>query len=287
LEVAAPESAAAEAQTVRQLNSPIRAYNHHRSSFMRLVQAMLVLTLTLGQQSVWSTLPRNGPDAPTSALNYQTGVYRIYLPLVIKAKPPKYNRVAAVSHADQFAHGRSGDYPNYGTGCSCNDCTNYASQVLHKGTYPLREGNWNANSPFEWWYKKVMWWYENSKTWSATDWLNTYIHQYRPEEFDVSAGTMSTVDISELAGGDFIIMDTRDNDEEEGPPDGIPDHVRIIVGYGLTSSNLEDYGCRENPTVPSPIYTLLANQHCVDRWHIAWNYNLTEEYGLWLIHVKW
>ena len=214
---------------------------------MKFVKAMLVLTLVLGQQFIKNTPIRNGPDeyALAPSPKYQTGDYNVYLPLVIKARQPLYDRVAAVSHADLFAHDRSGDYPNYGTGCECNDCTNYASQVLHKGNYPLRTGDWDPENVFEWWYKKVWWWYENSKTWSATDWFNTYLNQY-PEEFEYVGWN----DVYNLESGDIIIMDTRENDDDGGPPDGIPDHIRVVVGNGYTST---DYDAALSP--------ILFNRH--------------------------
>ena len=197
-----------------------------------------------------------------------------------------YDRVAAVNYADQWAHARNGNYPNYGSGCNCNDCTNYISQVLNNGNYPLNTGNWDVNSSFEWWYKPVAWWYENSNTWSATDWFNIYVAQYK-NEFDVNPP------LSILEGGDFILLDLRDNDNPDDPPDGTPDHARAVIGYGNTSTNTADYisytgSCEviNNPAHPS-IYTLLVNQHCTDRWHIAWNYNIESDTNRWYIHVTW
>ncbi|PIO47003.1 MAG: hypothetical protein CMR00_12740, partial [[Chlorobium] sp. 445] len=65
--------------------------------------------------------------------------------IVHQTSAGSYNRTAAVSYADSWAHGRNGSYPNYGSGCGCNDCTNYISQVLHNRGYPLRTGNWEAH----------------------------------------------------------------------------------------------------------------------------------------------
>ena len=119
----------------------------------------------------------------------------------------------------------------------------------------------------------------NSKTWSATDWINSYFAQY-PDEFEVNPQTS-------LEGGDFIVLDT-DRDQ-------LPDHIRIVVGYGSTSTNESDYigwetddtSCWEviNP-VPTPVNKLLINQHCIDRWHVAWDYNIVfENINMWYIHV--
>lgn len=51
-----------------------------------------------------------------------------------------YDRDAAVDHADTYAHDRAPNYPNYGTGQGCVDCTNYASQVLHQGVFLKSKG---------------------------------------------------------------------------------------------------------------------------------------------------
>lgn len=193
-----------------------------------------------------------------------------------------YNRTSAVTYANTWAHGRNSNFPSYGTECQCNDCTNYLSQVLYSGGYPLRTGNWDPNSIFEWWYRPVLLWFENSHTWSVTEDFNIYVNQY-PSEFDT--GVLP----SQLERGDFLLMDLRNNDNPDILiPDGRPDHGRVVIGYGYTSTNQNDYtnGCGENLTVPPSTYTLLANQHCTDRWHVAWDYNLPGNANLWPIHVK-
>jgi hypothetical protein len=84
--------------------------------------------------------------------------------------------------------------------------------------------------------------------------------------------------------GDFIAIDTGS---------GIPDHTRVIVGSGNTSTNQSDYtdGCGINKPIPVQKYTVLGDQHCIDRWHVAWDYNLILPNGQpmnrWYIHVTW
>ena len=233
----------------------------------------------VGEDTVADQLPSSEPyPAPavnptTTYVSPQNVTYSffVYLPIIMRS----YDRAAAVAHADQFAHDRSSDYPNFGTGCDCNDCTNYVSQSINKGGVALKTGNWDENSPFEWWYRKVFWWYEYSKTWSAADWFNTYLFQY-PEEFEFRGWP------DELEAGDFFLLDLH-GAELSDPPDGIPDHARFIVGMGNSSIDPADYTCTSNPIPPST-FGLLANQHCVDRKHIIWNYNL-EDFGPWPFHV--
>jgi hypothetical protein len=187
-----------------------------------------------------------------------------------------YNRGAAASYADQWAHARNSNYPNFGTGCNCNDCQNLASQALRAGGYPLHTGNYDPNSVFElWYYWSSIWGWQNSKTWSASDWFNTYVAQY-PGDFQVNRVTSG----SQLSQGDFIAMDLDGN--------GAPDHTRVIVGSGYTSTNQADYtdGCGHNNSIPAKRFTVLVDQHCIDRWHVAWDYNIGSA-GLWYINVTW
>jgi Putative amidase domain len=222
-------------------------------------------------------LPVESPPQQIPYYDNKENTYSFFLPIIGKS----YDRASAVNYADTWAHEpRNPNCPSFGTGCGCNDCTNYVSQVVHNGFYPLRTGNWDENSVFEWWYKKVLWWYESSKTWRATDWFNTYLFQY-PNEFEFRSWP------TELEAGDFFLMDLRGANPED-PPDGIPDHVRFVVGNGWTSTNQEDYtnGCGTNQTIPSSTYKLLINQHCVDRKHVVWNYGVQGGVGFWPFHVK-
>jgi hypothetical protein len=206
-------------------------------------------------------------------------------------EPPEagihYNRGKAAIYANTWAHGRNSAYPNYGSQCGCDsDCTNYVSQILHEGGMPLdpaNSGNW-------WPYNNAQWWYgyycmpwgcvENSNTWSATDWLRDYANNY-PAKFQYRTSPVSPGNLSK---GDFFLMDLD--------YDNIPDHARIIVGGGYTSTNQADYtmdGCTQNGTYPIPArkWALLVNQHCVDRWHVAWNYRVASGIRKWSYHVIW
>jgi hypothetical protein len=204
--------------------------------------------------------------------------YKIFLPIIMKP----YDRVAAVTHADNFAHGRSDEFPNnYGTGCDCVDCTNFVSQSLYKGGIGLKTGNWDENSVYEWWYKAnyigpIFIGYTNSKTWSATDWFNTYLYQYT-NQFELRSWP------TQLESGDFFILDLQGS-TPGSPPDGIPDHARFVVGYGNSSEDPADYTCQSDP-IPTSTYGLLVDQHCVDRKHVAWDYRLSN-FGVWPFHVK-
>jgi putative amidase-like protein len=49
----------------------------------------------------------------------------------------QYNPAAAVAYADQWAHGRNPNYPDF----TDNDCTNFNSQGLEAGGLPLQSVN--------------------------------------------------------------------------------------------------------------------------------------------------
>lgn len=231
-----------------------------------------VATPTITPTATMTSLPTS---TPTSVFT-PTIAYTLTPPLGYT-----YDRSAAVSYADQWAHDRNSNYPNYGDGCNCDDCTNYLSQVLQNGNYPLRPGNYDKNSHFEWWYRDLIIGFDNSKTWSATDWFNSYAAQY-PAEFEVN------IPLNSLLGGDFILLDLHDNDNVDLPPDGKPDHARIVVGNGYTSTDPIDYtdSCGGSYTIPNSVNTLLINQHCPDRKHVAWDFNIDSSTSRWYIQVK-
>jgi hypothetical protein len=206
--------------------------------------------------------------------------FRVFLPVIFFKPYSIYDRTSAVTYADRYAHDRNDDYPNYGSDCNCNDCTNYISQILHQGGYPLKTGNWDENSVFEWWFRYIPFHYVNSKTWSTTDWFSTFLFQY-PEELQMSSWP------TELDWGDFFLMDLRGENIDD-PPDGIPDHARIIIGYGFTSIHQIDYtnGCGVNYSIPPQLFTQLVNQHCIDRKHVAWDYMVDIGVkGIWPWHI--
>jgi len=170
-----------------------------------------------------------------------------------------YNRDAARDYANAWWDNRNQSYPDYGDFDGCTDCTNYVSQVLHEGGYPLNEG---SNDIWHWYYYKRPWYewkyseneWEGSKTWKFTNKLNEYASQYQGNHFVFQHP-------STLTTGDFFVMDLATN-----PFEG-PDHTRVIVGV-------------ENG-VPK------ANQHCVDRHNVDWNHNVPGNTPVWGWHVVW
>lgn len=200
------------------------------------------------------------PGNPVS-LNPASLTYKIRLPIVLA--PKKYDRQLAIEYADQWAHDRNIEFPNYGSTGACNDCTNYLSQMLYAGGHQLVAVY--SNTSFDWWYYcdefSVC---TNSNTWSATDWMNQYATNYNNQKFGAPTGWVET-----LLPGDFFLMDLPTS-----PQHGIPNHSRLVVGWGYPEEgdNLNTW-------------RLLINQHCTDRKRVRWDYNLPDGTGFWLWHV--
>lgn len=170
-----------------------------------------------------------------------------------------YNRNAAVAYADQWAHGRNPAYREYAL-----DCTNYASQVLRAGGYPMRgSGQLWEDTIRHWWF--VTWPVKrNSTTWSNTNWMNMYFSQYQGSEFVFKGWP------TELGKGDILLM---------GLPGGLPDpdHASVIVGYGYASDESEHPGQ----------WGLLRDAHTEDRKRVLWDDYVPSGTGYWPWRVVW
>ncbi len=183
-----------------------------------------------------------------------TVITRVSMPT---AQASNYNRSAAAQYADTWAHSRNGDYSNYP-----NDCTNFVSQVLEHGYLPQITGG-DPNSIYQWWAYKDFFGSHNSKTWSATDWLNTHFSQYQGTRFQ------SVAYASSLNTGDVFLMSLPGNN-------GIPSHARAIVGTGIAQEwiNYQPY-----------TYGLLADSHTTDRYRVIWDDNVPPGTPSWYWHV--
>lgn len=172
-----------------------------------------------------------------------------------------YNRSQAVSYADQWAHSRNPNFLTYYT----NDCTNFVSQVLYNGGMGFNTGNgaYNPSDSYEWWMRWIGSW-DNSKTWSAADWLNQYASNYNGSLFSYTSAPNG------LNPGDFLLMDLTGG--------GTPSHARAIVGYGNSQEQVNAPGV---PSPPLGTYGLLADQHTNDRYHVIWDDGLPSGTPLW------
>jgi hypothetical protein len=80
-----------------------------------------------------------------------------------------YNREAAVSYALQWWNNANPAYRNFGN----NDCTNFVSQCLYAGGWPMR--GWNKWSLSHWFYYSG---YYYSNTWTVADDFSKFLTIY-------------------------------------------------------------------------------------------------------------
>jgi hypothetical protein len=253
------------------------------------VFALVVMTVIFAMRDA-STLQPAGAREPAPGLSNptdteppvtkrtETKTHRAFLSMVSISA---YDRERAATYAIIWAHGRNPNYRDYGSGCACNDCTNFVSQALFAGGKVMKTGSYDKASPFEWWYYNSLNVFgQASHTWGGTPQINTYFHQF-PREYEAKNSS------DELVAGDMIILDLA-GDSPADPPDGQPDHARMVVGFGKTSTDPVDYsnGCGRNHEIPPEKTGVLVSQHCVDRNRVIWNYRADDpNIRYWFWHV--
>lgn len=143
-----------------------------------------------------------------------------------------YNRHAAVDYARRFVIITNPAYPVLPT-----DCTNFVSQCLLAGGMQPVGGFYLGNRPTDW-YPFVRrpngFWLPASWSWTAANNLDSFLFLSQRGRY---------VRSTQLQPGDLIFADGFDT-REPGTPNGIPDHVMIVIGtsgsdvfYAQHSSN--------------------------------------------------
>ncbi len=196
-----------------------------------------------------------------------------------------YLRTEASNYADARAH----DYnfincPYYFSGYGCliddYDCMNFSSQTMREGGFP-----YNPTPPGHDWITE--WYYDASISDSSLTWK--YVPDFMTYQSGRTTEFSRTTSLTLLRRGDLVPIDLL-NGAYPGQ-DGIADHMRIIVGAGLSSPFHQDYNCDSCPPplppdlVYSPLFDLLVNQHTIDRWQIPWDYNVPEAAKMDFIHI--
>jgi hypothetical protein len=188
-----------------------------------------------------------------------------------------YRRTTAASYADARTHTYNCNYYDNTYGCyiESNDCMNLSSQVMKAGGFPYIPANppWH-NWETEWYYDATNQFY--SQTWRYVPSFMTY-QAGRPSEFS------RTSYITTLRRGDLIPLDLRMQDGTPGQ-DGFADHMRVVVGAGLSSPFYNDYDY-DLELVTNPVFDMLVDQHSIDRWQVPWDYKLTGPEILDFIHI--
>lgn len=179
-----------------------------------------------------------------------------------------YDGTAAASYAD--AHwDECGDDPGWDDPapspyiCYGNDCTNFASRVMHSGGgYRFIEGS-TANPNDQWyWYNSGL----RSQSWGVAWRLYMFLIYYDKGSGSRGGGTLvkDTIGVTasqqynSLVKGDLIFFDWE-NDKQI-------DHVRVATGYGPVSS--PGFRSTHNAYWATGDH---ANQHEAPRYHDFWN----------------
>jgi hypothetical protein len=113
--------------------------------------------------------------------------------------------------------------PEYDSARQNNDCTNFASQVLRAGGWPIHDGFANDN-PVNW-SPDLFGPRGPSKTWSVASWLYDYASNPKRGE-KRNLWPSDSTDIWELQPGDLIFPDWDPN----GRFDGHIDHAMVVSG---------------------------------------------------------
>jgi hypothetical protein len=166
-----------------------------------------------------------------------------------------YDPNAAAAYADQWAQSRNSNYPNLP-----DDCTNFVSQALRAGGYPMSGVGYDETKYLNWWVLKGP---QGTFSWSfswtvSSDLLNMLYYDY-PGGFPVvykspsqqGSGSAS----SGGAKGDVLFYDWGANDTG-GYGIGVS-HATIQVGHGTDPDSLwvGDY----------------VDEHTRDRKHAFWS----------------
>ncbi|MBI3898151.1 MAG: amidase domain-containing protein [Gammaproteobacteria bacterium] len=144
-----------------------------------------------------------------------------------------YDRKAAAAYANawsgsiQLSNGEVEDLynPAYDMARQDNDCTDFASQVLAAGGWPIHDG-WANDNPVNW--SPDLWGLRGpSQTWSVASWLFDYAsNSKRGEKKGIWPSDDGNLDIWNLELGDLVFVDWDPN----GHYDGAIDHAMVISG---------------------------------------------------------
>lgn len=190
-----------------------------------------------------------------------------------------YFRTLAANYADARTHDYNCYYTFVGEGCYIdgNDCMNLTSQVMRAGGFPYVP----ATPPWYNWLEQ--WWYDagNDVSSDAWDYVPTFMSYMtsRVDEF------VRTTHVEALRKGDIVPLDLWNEYGERGH-DGVADHMRVVVGAGMSSPFNEDYSGIGVPNlVFDPDFDILIDQHTSDRWQVPWDYATEELDRLPFIHA--
>ncbi len=184
-----------------------------------------------------------------------------------------YNRSAAASYADTWAHSFNPNYHDYSNLGGGADCTNFASQVMRAGTLPELAGccGQDPNDIYEWWHTNPTAYTPNSKSWSAADWMNRHMSQYQGSRYQAYSS------VNNLQNGDVLLL--------QWPGYSVPSHARVIVDRNY---NQEYVPAKEGGTVLTlGVWGILADQHTTARKRVIWDDGIPAGTLEWYWSIVW
>ncbi len=122
---------------------------------------------------------------------------------------PVFNRMKAVAYATHWAFKRSANYPDYSSDGGLGgggDCTNFVSQCLHAGGWPMIEGP--RRDATAWWTRFD----ESSNNWASAQWFDRFLTWHAP---------VKRCQRDELEMGDIVMYQTPDFSN--------PDHAMMVT----------------------------------------------------------
>jgi cell wall-associated NlpC family hydrolase len=163
-----------------------------------------------------------------------------------------YNGAAAAAYADSWVQNgqtlQNPNYPDYGV----IDCTNFVSQALAAGGYPMQGFGQDKTKYTNWWLDHNVFGFSNSFSWSVAPDLLNMLYYDSPGGSPLAYRSPSQQGPGYRSGGatgDVIFYDW-------GVGEGVS-HVTIQVGYG---------------TDPVSHWTGdLVDEHSSDREHAFWS----------------
>lgn len=168
-----------------------------------------------------------------------------------------YSRDNATNYAEQWALNRNPYFLSFG-----NDCTNFVSQALSAGAYPMVTGDFNPRNDNNWYYIHNRNGAAYSYSWTVAPDQYTFQKWHYPGGWleDVVSNTAShnaywaNYDNINMIRGDELFYDWEN--------DGGLDHVAFQVWAGQS---------RYYPN-GQVWYGDLSDQHTTDRYHVSWNH---------------
>jgi hypothetical protein len=161
-----------------------------------------------------------------------------FVTVPVEAATYTYNRQAAVNYALQWWNKANPAYRNFGS----NDCTNFVSQCLYAGGWPMK--GWNKWSLSHWFYYGY---YYYSNTWTVADDFSKFLAVYSGRGQARSLAYKPWDKYFKI--GDIIQIDYGRYVGDPNGPDGKWDHTMIITKV-TTNEIYVTYHWASSPYVP-------------------------------------